>query len=267
LYVSRQWGIRVEEWMGYRRTVSEAIALAELVTSWVQSQREGNFQVPTLALVDGSLIYWFLESLPGDACDRILPPILEAWEQIRLAEVPLIGYISASRSTESLNLLRLQACPHPTPNCVVNCGDLEEKKPPCQVFDALRDPPFWFSILKPGQRTPLWKSTMRILNLYGESQTIYFCYVHVGSEIARVEFPAWVAENSTLLDRALSLMLGQIQKGYGYPISLSEAHNHAVVRGDDRARFFAFLEQQMIKAGLKNVGISYKETRKRGSIA
>jgi hypothetical protein len=27
------------------------------------------------------------------------------------------------------------------------------------------------------------------------------------------------------------------------------------------------LEQEMIKAGLKNVGISYKETRKRGSIA
>lgn len=267
LYVSRQWGIRVEEWMGYRRTVSEAIALAELVTSWVQSQREGNFQVPTLAMVDGSLIYWFLEGLPGDACDRILPPILETWEQIRLAEVPLLGYISASRSTESLNLLRLQACPHPTPNCVVNCGDSEERKTPCQVFDNLRDTPFWLSTLKPGQRTPLWKSTMRILNLYGESQTIYFCYVHVGSEIARIEFPAWVAENSTLLDQALSLMLGQIQKGYGYPISLSEAHNHAVVRGDDRARFFAFLEQQMIKAGLKNVGISYKETRKRGSIA
>jgi len=267
LYVSRQWGIRVEEWMGYRRTVSEAIALAELVTSWVQSQREGNFQVPTLALVDGSLIYWFLEGLPGDACDRILPPILAAWEQMRLAEIPLLGYISASRSTESLNLLRLQACPHSTPNCVVNCGDSEDKKTPCQVFDNLRDTPFWLSTLKPGQRTPLWKSTMRILNLYGENHQIYFCYVHVGSEIARIEFPAWVAENSTLLDQALSLMLGQIQKGYGYPISLSEAHNHAVVRGEDRARFFAFLEQQMIKAGLKNVGISYKETRKRGSIA
>lgn len=282
LYVSRQWGIRVEEWMGYRRTVSEAIALAELVTSWVQTQRETSppnplsvdaeegqesLKVPTLAMVDGSLIYWFLEGLPGDACDRILPPILEAWEQIRLAEVPLLSYISASRSTESLNLLRLQACPHSTPNCVVNCGDSEERKTPCQVFDTLRDTPFWLSMLKPGQRTPLWKSTMRILNLYGENQQIYFCYVHVGSEIARVEFPAWVAENSTLLDQALSLMLGQIQKGYGYPISLSEAHNHAVVKGDDRARFFAFLEQQMIKSGLKNVGISYKETRKRGSIA
>ncbi|HEY9300465.1 MAG TPA: DNA double-strand break repair nuclease NurA, partial [Phormidium sp.] len=280
LYISRQWGIRVEEWMGYRRTVSEAIVLGELVTSWVQSQREGEtsppnslsvygeggqegekeevkpLKVPTLAMVDGSLIYWFLEGLPGDACDRILPPILEAWEQMRLAGVPLLGYISASRSTESLNLLRLQACPHPSPNCVVNCGDSEDKKTPCQVFDTLRDTPFWISILQPGQRTPLWKSTIRILNLYGENHEIYFCYVHVGSEIARVEFPAWVAENSTLLNQALSLMLAQIQKGYGYPISLSEAHNQAVIKGEDRARFFAFLEQQMIKAGLKNVGIS-----------
>jgi hypothetical protein len=30
LYVSRQWGIRTEEWMGYRRTVIEAEALAAL---------------------------------------------------------------------------------------------------------------------------------------------------------------------------------------------------------------------------------------------
>jgi len=30
LYISRQWGIRTEEWMGHRRTVSEAAALADL---------------------------------------------------------------------------------------------------------------------------------------------------------------------------------------------------------------------------------------------
>jgi hypothetical protein len=40
-----------------------------------------------------------------------------------------------------------------------------------------------------------------------------------------------------------------------------------VVRGGDRTRFFALLEQQMIRAGLQNVGTSYKEARKRGSIA
>jgi len=102
--------------------------------------------------------------------------------------------------------------------------------------------------------------------MYG-SHTIYFCYIHVGTEIARIDLPAWVAENPALLDQSLGLMLAQVQKGYGYPVALAEAHNQAVVRGGDRTRFFALLEQQMIKAGLRNVGTSYKEARKRGSIA
>jgi hypothetical protein len=120
--------------------------------------------------------------------------------------------------------------------------------------------------LKPGQRGCLWRSNVRILELY-EDQQIYFCYVHVGTEIARIEVPSWVVENTAMLDSALGLMLGQVQKGYGYPVAIAEAHNQAVVRGGDKARFFALLERQMIKAGIKNVGTSYKEARKRGSIA
>lgn len=124
----------------------------------------------------------------------------------------------------------------------------------------------WAIRLEPGQRSPLWKSSARIQEFYGD-HAIHFCYVNVGSEIARVEVPAWVATDEDMLQSALSLVLGQVQKGYGYPVALAEAHNQAVVRGGDRARFFALLEQQMIKAGLRNVGTSYKETRKRGSIA
>ena len=300
LNISRQWGIRIEEWLGYWRTASEAVALAELCTSWAKSQEDGDTgaeeqvrtvgagltnqspnprdislnpplhapapsTVPTLAMVDGSLIYWFLEQLPSDARDRILTPIFAAWEQIRTAGIPLIGYLSASRSSEAMNFLRLPVCPHPVPNCQTYCNNLD--KLPCQVFDPLRDARFWLSQLQPGQRSPLWRSGAKILDLYGKEQSIYFCYVHVGAEIARIDMPAWVAEDAVMFDQALSLMLAQVQKGYGYPVTLAEAHNQAVVTGSDRARFFAMLEQQMIKAGLRNVGTSYKETRKRGSIA
>jgi hypothetical protein len=73
--------------------------------------------------------------------------------------------------------------------------------------------------------------------------------------------------DASLCDMALRMVLTQVQKGYGYPVALAEAHNQAVVRGGDRTRFFALLEQEMIRAGLKNVGTSYKEARKRGSIA
>jgi len=258
LYMSRQWGIKTEEWMSFRRTASETTVLAELACAAKE-------ETPALAMVDGSLIYWFLEQLPMDARDRILPPILEAWQQMRDAQIPLMGYLSASRSIETMNFLRLLACPHPAPDCKSHCPNQLEKVP-CKIFEQLRDTSVWATRLKPGQRSTLWRSNSPILELYGD-QTIYFCYVHVGTEIARIEVPAWVAENATMLDQALGLMLAQVQKGYGYPVAIAEAHNQAVVKGGDRARFFALLEQQMIKAGLKNVGTSYKEARKRGSIA
>lgn len=266
LYGARKWGLSTEEWMGHRRTVSEVQMLAEL-GGWAKEQ-EGN--CPSLAMVDGSLIYWFLDSLPGEARDCLLPDILEAWEQLQDLRIPLVGYVSASRSTESLNFLRLQSCTFDFPDCATHCikgGEGRTDAAPCQIFAPLRDVTLWSTTLEPGERGPLWRSSAKILAEYGPQQTVYFCYVHVGAEIARVEFPAWVAEDSTLLDSALSLVLGQVQKGYGYPVALAEAHNQAVVRGGDRQRFFAMLERQMVKAGLRNVGTSFKEARKRGSIA
>jgi len=264
LYISRQWGIRTEEWMGYRRTVSEVSVLAEMACRWVNPPGS-HFDIPNLAMVDGSLIYWFLESLPTEARDRILPPILAAWDQLRSVNVPLMGYLSASRSNEALHFLRLQACPYDTPNCLSHCASVTDKLP-CQVVEPLRDKMLWSSLLQPGQRSPLFRSSVRILDLY-DHHRIYFCYVHVGTEIARVEVPEWVAQDTMLFNQSLSLMLAQVYKGYGYPIAIAEAHNQAVVRGGDRARFFTLLEQQMIRAGLQNVGTSYKEARKRGSIS
>ncbi|MBE9079842.1 DNA double-strand break repair nuclease NurA [Romeria aff. gracilis LEGE 07310] len=260
LYASRRWGISTEEWMGYRRTVAEAVVLSELGTTGSPKTRP-----PTLALTDGSLIYWFLEQLPAAARDEILLPTLAAWEQLRQARVPLVGYISASRSGEALNFLRLQSCIYETPDCASHCADRTEQ-PPCQVFSPLRDVTLSATLLEPGQRGPIWQSSANILSAYGD-HAVYFCYVHVGAEVARIEFPAWVVEDAELLDTALSLTLTQVQKGYGYPVALAEAHNQAVVRGGDRTRFFALLEQQMIRVGLQNVGTSYKEARKRGSIA
>ena len=307
LYASRQWGIRTEEWMGHRRTVSEAVVLGELgeavncekgekgkgergkgngenleggpglagqPTKGQRSLRNKKSRqlsllqrpaVPTLAMTDGSLIYWFLDQMPAPARDQILEPILAAWDRLRQAQVPMVGYLSASRSSEALNFLRLQSCPHSQPDCQKHCEGQTDGAP-CQVFSPLRDVTLWATLLEPGQRGPLFKSSADSLQLYGDHQ-VYFCHVHVGAEIARVEFPEWVVNDPKLFDAALSLTLTQVQKGFGYPVTLAEAHNQAVVRGGDRNRFFALLEQQMLRAGLQNVGTSYKEARKRGSIA
>ncbi len=261
LSISRQWGIKVEEWLGYIRATSETKVLAKLAQEWRQNEHE---IIPSLAMVDGTLIYWFLETLPIEAREKILNPILESWDILKELNIPIMGYISASRNSDSLNFLRFLTCPHPVPDCHTYCAN--QQKQPCQIFEPIKDVGLWTNQLSPGERSPLWRSTNRILELY-HKEKIYFCYVNVGSEIARIEMPGWVAENQQLLNQALSLMLAQVNKGYGYPVALAEAHNLAVIRSSDRAYFFKLLEQEMIKSGLRNVGISYKETRKRGSIA
>jgi hypothetical protein len=264
IYIARQWGIRTEDWMGYQRSVLEIEMLSEMACRWVRPP--GAHSDPNLAMVDGSLIYWFLDGLCSEARDRILLPILSYWEDLRQNKIPFLGYISASRSIEAINFLRFTQCPHPHPNCQAYCGSPLEKSP-CQGIDPLRDATLWQYLLQPGTRSCLWKSRLKILDLYDEAHRIYFCYLNVGSEIARVEFPAWVAEDSELLERSLSILLSQVDKGFGYPIALAESHNQAVIRSGDRYSFFNLLEEQLISTGLNNVGTSYKEARKRRSIA
>ena len=55
LTISRPWGIPTEAWMGYRRTVAEALALADLGAAVSQLTTPEGSSPQILALVDGSL--------------------------------------------------------------------------------------------------------------------------------------------------------------------------------------------------------------------
>ncbi len=259
LYGPAHLGLGIEEWLGIQRTRAEIEVLADLA--------QGPTELPTVALVDGSLIYWHLEQVPQLYIPEVLDPLLAAWGRMQAARVPLAGYISASRAHEGINSLRLLACPFEETNCDAHCPNLKPRATPCgQGLTPLTDSRLWESLLQPGERSALWRSLSAVLTLYGP-QWVYFCYLHVGTEIARIEMPEWVAQDQELLDRVLGCCLSQVQKGQGYPVALAEAHNQAVVRGADRTQFFALLEQQMIKAGMGGVQVSRKEARKRGSIA
>jgi len=262
LYKARQWGIQTEQWMTFKRTVAENVALANLA---IETRSQSPVS-PMLAFTDGALIHWEFDDIPASARSQILPDILAAWNQLKAQKIPLAGYISAPRAAEATNFLRLQLCPFEQPDCNTHCASRSIDFAPCSQLQPLRDGALWNRLLKVGECSPLCKSHARILQEYGEHH-IYFCYLHVGTEIARIEMPAWTALDLELRSQALTIILAQVQKGYGYPVALAEAHNQAVVSISDRRRFFAILEQQMVKSGLRNVTTSYKESRKRSSIA
>ena len=266
LYKARQWGIQTEQWMTFKRTVAENVALANLAMETRSQILTNVHELPMLAFTDGALIHWEFDDIPAGARSQLLPDILAAWDKLKEQKIPLAGYISAPRAAEATNFLRLPLCPFEQPDCTTHCGSKPLDFAPCSQLQPLRDGALWNRLLKVGECSPLWKSHAKILQEYGEHQ-IYFCYLHVGTEIARIEMPAWTALNLELRSQALTIILAQVQKGYGYPVALAEAHNQAVVTISDRRRFFAILEQQMVKSGLRNVTTSYKESRKRSSIA
>jgi hypothetical protein len=75
--------------------------------------------------------------------------------------------------------------------------------------------------------------------------------------------PQWAAGNREMVDLVHTCVCDQTEKGKGYPIVLSEAHEKAVVRGSDREIFYRFLRDAFVEHNL-SAAISSKAARKLG---
>lgn len=249
--------------LGIRRSVEEARFLAQLI-------EERQFPFPTLAIMDGSLILW---GLAGKAyppfirsffLDQGLFPALEAIRKRRKqTPLALAGYISFPHSTEVVNVLRLYLCPYDIPNCDRYCRGKELKE--CDGVAGVEDREIFAKILKIGERSSVFLSKSSVLLHYGESQ-IYFFYVKLPDEVARVEVPRWVAKEKDLLDLTHSVIFEQSRLGMGYPVVLMEAHQKASLSPTEREGFWALIEENLAREGLLS-SLSPKKRSKRMPLA
>ncbi len=116
--------------------------------------------------------------------------------------------------------------------------------------------------MEEGERSGLFLSSSKIsLDRYGEHK-VYFFYLNVGREIARVELPEWVARDARLLPLVHSAIFDQCQRGDGYPRALAEAHEKAVIGGADREVFWRLVESTLVGNRL-STKTSEKERSKR----
>ena len=68
--------------------------------------------------------------------------------------------------------------------------------------------------------------------------------------------------DESLLNLVHTLVLDQCQRGQGYPIALSEAHEKAVVREADKENFWQLVELSLVDENLSTL-ISGKSRSKR----
>ncbi len=221
-----------------KRMAEEATALAETAAMLPDD-------LPTLAIMDGSLImigisgHGYEDYVRRDLVDNGL---MEALDRLRglAADRPLAvaSYVSMPAGVEVVNALRLAACPYHAAECERHCRETAPGARPCDdVADGVVDRDLFWDILRPGQRSGLFRSSSPLVANHYSGQEVCFFYLHAGEEVARVETPSWVAADPALLDLTHSLAFEQCRLGQGYPVALMEAHEQAVISAGDRRLF------------------------------
>jgi len=230
--------------LGIKRGVDECRELAGLAAELPKDSS-------ALALLDGSLILWGLAGkvYPDFVIEALLHKgFLRCLEEIRKLNkdrrLALASYISFPRSTDVVNALRIALCPHQIIDTDRLCKECESRD--CDRVDGVRDRELFASILAPGERSALFTSQSSIVEKHYGGHWVYFFYIRVDDEIARVEIPQWVARDENLLNLTHALVLDQCRRGQGYPVALSEAHEQAVVTGVDRETFWQLVESLMV---------------------
>jgi hypothetical protein len=230
--------------LGIKRGVDECRELAKIAAELPTDS-------PALALLDGSLILWGLagQAYPDFVTEALLHKgFLSCLEEMRKLNkdrhLAPASYISFPRSTDVVNALRVALCPHDIIDTDRLCKECQSRD--CDKVDGVRDRDLFSSILAPGERSALFTSQSKIVKDHYGGHWVYFFYIRVDDEIARVEVPQWAARDENLLNLTHALVLDQCRRGQGYPVALSEAHEQAVVTGADKESFWQLVESLMV---------------------
>jgi hypothetical protein len=248
--------------LGFKRAAAELEAVAE-----VAAAQDG----PVLALQDGTLILWGLETYPEPVVDWILESYLGAMDALKERGIPVASYVSYPSSTDVVNSIRVAVCDYPSLGKRINCDDCQRRvltqnhTAACDFVPDLNDRMLFEQIapLKPGERSQVYASRSKILELYGPDHHIHFFYVNTGTEIARVEIPRWVARDEAKLKLTHAAIYDQCSLGRGYPTALQEAHEVAAIRPDERRAVETLVEEALARRGLV-YRRSAKDESKRG---
>jgi hypothetical protein len=249
--------------LGVKRSVEECQALAKIADALPG-------RLPTLALIDGSLILWGLagrdfEEAKSFVREELLDKqYLGAFDIMKRSSedktLALASYISFPRSADVVNALRVHLCPYDPADCDRYCSGGGQRE--CDAVAGIQDRDLFRSVLGYGERSLVFISGSRFMQRhYGEHQ-IHFFYLKLEEEVARVEIPQWVAQDKELVDIVHALVLDQCRRGHGYPVALMEAHEKAVVTNADREQFWGLMER-CLAGGRRDRRTSGKSRSKR----
>ncbi|MFC1904442.1 DNA double-strand break repair nuclease NurA [Chloroflexota bacterium] len=244
--------------LGIKRAVEECHQLAKLS---IEMTPGGS----SLALLDGSLILWGLEAYPEFVTEALLDKgFLSYVDDIRKLNndkrLALASYISFSRSTDVINVLRVALCPNEVVDTDRYCPNCTSRE--CDAVAGVQDRELFLNVLGQGERSAVFISQSSVVRKHYGVHRVYFFYLRLEDEVARVEVPEWVATDENLLGLTHALVSDQCRRGQGYPVALSEAHEQAVVTGTDRENFWQLVESSLVEEKMPTLSSAKSQSKR-----
>ncbi|HEY2593226.1 MAG TPA: DNA double-strand break repair nuclease NurA, partial [Chloroflexota bacterium] len=199
---------------------------------------------PAVALVDGTLLFSVLEERPRDFLrNRFYTDFVAQLERLRQLRVPVAAYASRSRGIDLVHLFRAL------------CGGLPLTCDVCVGAHAcalrgLSDAHLLGRWLERWERSSLFRVRSNVHDPFYVGHRVYFFLLNTGDEIARVEFPEWVARDQSLLNLLHAVLVDQCTKGFGYPAVLARADDRAVIGLGDRDVLDTLVQQELARQGV-----------------
>ncbi|MGB8468025.1 MAG: DNA double-strand break repair nuclease NurA [Candidatus Babeliales bacterium] len=228
----------VQDWVdGKRQELELAYGIRLLEQAIAQAEKQ------PLLLFDGSLAFCAANTKLSEMKEYFNLRYQQLLYQLFQMDADVAWYVSAPHSKELMQQL---------------CKAAQQEKGAYDL-SSITDAQLLEHVIPIGMHTTAFASASAMH--YPAPLRPHFLYGNNGYEIMRIEIPEWIIGDEQRVARIIACIADQIAKGYGYPISIAEAHEQAVVTTDDKYFFYAAL-QSFAQQHKKTFQISQKLKKK-----
>jgi hypothetical protein len=243
-------GILTDARLALMRDLNERQRLVDLATL---------ARSPVISFTDGPMELW------GGRDGEMLPEFqkslelyIDALEQLRALDVTTAGYVDKPGTKLVVRLLEAAL----TENNQLQ--DIKRSFP----LRGLIDTDLYRDIIGPGERSAVFAIQFKFASNYQGDLALHFFYLNVGRTghpwLARIEIPAWVANDRSKIDalHATLVQQCQIMGKLPYPYLLHRAHEAAVVSMEEKEQVKQMITQELRKRGAETGETSHKQASK-----
>jgi hypothetical protein len=216
-------------------------------------------QMPLITFTDGTLELWgSTEAENVSTFQKSLEDYLGVLSRLHDLGVTTAGYVDKPSADLIVRLLEVAMLDE------AGLAEIKKRYP----LRGVTDFDLFCELLSQGERSAVFALQSHSSRQYSGILRLHFFYLNIGRPdhpwIARVEIPAWVAQDASRLAHLHATLVEQCQMmgQRPYPYLLHRAHETACVSLPEKEQVEAMITQELYRQGVKVGEVSYKQTAK-----